>query len=178
MCLFTEALSLSAAIICLACLLEEYTLSLFCSSSAARKSQPGELSPSSLPSWAATALLHNSVFPALLTRFQTCSSHHVINVPAPAPASSSAKVKGGSFQVGSMTGLLLLYQWETIFSQPRVPDKAGILPTATFFQGRCLCPLHLDNTKWLLYPMDLPKRCILEPSSHANSFKLTVPSGS
>lgn len=98
--LFAETLSPSAAIIRLVYLLEEHTCSLLCSSSAAQKAQPGELSsPASLPSWADTSLLHNSVFPAAPHTFLNFSSHHVLCVPALDSAVGSAKRKGINSQV-------------------------------------------------------------------------------
>lgn len=55
--------------------------------------------------------------------------------------------------------------------------KWAFLTVATF-QGRCLCTLQLDHPNWLLCPVDLPEGCMLEPLSHTNPVKLTVPFGS
>lgn len=62
-------------------------------------------------------------------------------------------------------------------ASPVCQRKWAFLTTATF-QGRCLCTLQLDHLSWLLCPVDLPKGCILEPLSHTNPVKLTVPFGS
>lgn len=115
--LFAETLSPSAAIIRLAYLLEEHARSLLCSSSAAQKAQPGEPSPSSLPSRAAASLLRNSVFPA--------APHTFPNL--------QLQLREVTLKVRSVTGLLLLCQRETIFNQPEYSDHS-------YFSGEM--PMH------------------------------------
>lgn len=61
----------------------------------------------------------------LLTPFRTSSSHRVLCVPAPA--------QRGDPQFGSVTGLLLLCQRETIFNQPEYSDHS-------YFSGEM--PMH------------------------------------
>lgn len=175
MCLLAETPSPSAAMLSLAHLLEELTRSLLCSSCAARKAQPGELLPSSIPPWAASCLLQNSFFPAIPYTFPNLQLQ--LRVSALAPAMGSVKEKGGKSQVRSVSRLLLLCQGKWFPASPVCLRKWAFLTTATF-QGRCPCAFQLDHPSWLLCPMDLPKGCILEPLFHTNPAKLTVPFGS
>lgn len=115
-----------------------------------------------------------------------CRSSHLSEPPAPAMSSvcllwllPQAQWRGRevTFRSGPWPGCCSSASGKRFSASPVCPTNRGILTTANF-QGRHLCTLQLDNPSWLLCPVDLPKGCVLEPSSHTNPVKLTVPSGS
>lgn len=101
-----------------------------------------------------------------------CRSSHLSEPPAPTVSSvCQLQLSEVTLRLGPWLGCC------SSASGKRFSTSPNILTTATF-QGRCLCTLQLDIPNWLLCPMDLPKGCVLEPLSHTNPVKLTVPSGS
>lgn len=110
-----------------------------------------------------------------LTHFQTSSCHSVCLLWLLPWA--QGRRREVNLRSGPWCGYCFSARGKWFPASPVCLRKWAFLTTATF-QGRCPCAFQLDHPSWLLCPMDLPKGCILEPLSHTNPAKLTVPFGS